>query len=292
MKTLTNSILEHKGLIHLDIGHNFLTNDEFVRLFGPVSRNKASIQRFECRGNALGGRALDNILSCVSRSLKVLDLSKNKLTEMNGEILRSYAANNVWIEAIHLTGNKKVKADSIESIKLDCQRNIQIQHFVLPRLARAEETGFKHKSIGNTCYSDYDVTELSFSGRSFHRLDFVAKFMIHNKESFEKLVLKDVRVEAGGEELTRALKGKAGNIDLKSIYLENVNLSLLGLKQVISSCAKMENLVEFSLVNMEYVKQQKIQDMLFKAFGRHKHLENLNLANNDLPNYDTMVQIL
>ena len=54
--------------------------------------------------------------------------------------------------------------------------------------------------------------------------------MIHNKESFEKLVLKDIRVDAGGEELTRALKSKAGNIDLRSIYLENVNLSLLGLK--------------------------------------------------------------
>ena len=91
-----------------------------------VSRNKTRIQRLECRGNELGGRALDNTLSCMSRSLKVLDLSKNRLTEMNGEVLRSYAATNVWIEAIHLGNNRKVKADCIESIKLDCQRNIQI----------------------------------------------------------------------------------------------------------------------------------------------------------------------
>ena len=32
---------------------------------------------------------------------------------------------------------------------------------------------------------------------------------------------------------------KLAHIDLKSIYLENVNLSLIGLKQVINSCAKM-----------------------------------------------------
>ena len=63
--------------------------------------------------------------------------------------------------------------------------------------------------------------------------------MIQNKESFERLELKDIHIEAGGEELTKALKGRAGDIDLKSIYLENVNLSLIGLKQVIDSCAKM-----------------------------------------------------
>ena len=51
----------------------------------------------------------------------------------------------------------------------------------------------------------------------------------------------------------------------------------------------MDNLVEFALVNMEYVKQEKIQEMLFKAFRHHKSLENLNLSSNDLPNYDAIV---
>ena len=136
---------------------------------------------------------------------------------------------------------------------------MQIQHFILPRLTLAKATGFKHKSLSNNSYRDYDVRELSFEGLSFYQLDFIAKFMIQNKESFEKLVLKDIHIEAGGEELTKALKGKVGDIDLRSIYLENVNLSLVGLKQVISSCAKMQNLVEFSLVKMEQVKQEKIQ---------------------------------
>lgn len=36
---------------------------------------------------------------------------------MNGEILQSYATNNVWIEAIHAEGNSKVKASSLEEIK-------------------------------------------------------------------------------------------------------------------------------------------------------------------------------
>ena len=55
--------------------------------------------------------------SCVSRFLKILDLSDNKLTEMNGEILQSYATNNVWIEAINVEGNSQVKAESLENIK-------------------------------------------------------------------------------------------------------------------------------------------------------------------------------
>ena len=45
---------------------------------------------------------------------------------------------------------------------------MQIQHFILPRLALAKETGFKHKGFGNNCYRDYDVTRLSFEGQSFH----------------------------------------------------------------------------------------------------------------------------
>ena len=54
--------------------------------------------------------------------------------------------------------------------------------------------------------------------------------MVENKESFEKLVLKNVHIEAGGEELAETLKGKAGDMDLKVLHLENVNLSLLGLR--------------------------------------------------------------
>lgn len=89
-------------------------------------------------------------------------------------------------------------------------------------------------------------------------MDFVAKFMIENKESFEKLVLKDVHIEAGGEELANTLKGKVGNLDLKIIYLENVNLTQLGLKNIINSCAHMRNLNELSLINMEGLKTERI----------------------------------
>ena len=61
-------------------------------------------------------------------------------------------------------------------------------------------------------------------------MDFVAKFIIQNKESFEKLVLKNVQIEARGIALTNVLKDKIHKIDLKEIYMENVNLSERGLK--------------------------------------------------------------
>lgn len=102
------------------------------------------------------------------------------------------------------------------------------------------------------------MSELCFQDISFHSMDFVAKFMIENKESFEKLVLKDVHIEAGGEELANTLKGKVGNLDLKIIYLENVNLTQLGLKNIINSCAHMRNLNELSLINMEGLKTERI----------------------------------
>ena len=81
-------------------------------------------------------------------------------------------------------------------------------------------------------------------------MDFVAKFIIQNKESFEKLVLKNVQIEARGIALTNVLKDKIHKIDLKEIYMENVNLSERGLKQLIISCKKMQKLKSLSLINM------------------------------------------
>lgn len=103
------------------------------------------------------------------------------------------------------------------------------------------------------------MSELTFQDLSFFKLDFLAKFMIENKESFEKLRLINVQIEEGGEALTNVLKGKTGDLDLKTIYLENVNLSYLGLKNIIGSCAKMLNLREFALINMEKVKEERTQ---------------------------------
>ena len=57
--------------------------------------------------------------------------------------------------------------------------------------------------------------------------------MVQNKESFEKLVLKNVHIEARGIALTNVLKDKVNKIDLKEIHIENVNLSEKGLKQMI-----------------------------------------------------------
>ena len=68
---------------------------------------------------------------------------------------------------------------------------------------------------------------------SFYRLDFVAKFMMQNKESFEKLYLKDVQIEAEGLHLTNVLRDKIHKIDLKVLYMENVTLNEKGLKAII-----------------------------------------------------------
>ena len=204
-------------------------------------------------------------------------------------MLKGYAEKNVWIEIISVDCNDKIKIEDTASIKHHCLHNIQIKHFILPRLAPASETGFKHKSLANNCYQEFDVRELTFQNCSFFRLAFVAKFMIENKESFEKLVLKNVHIEAGGEELAETLKGKAGDMDLKVLHLENVNLSLLGLRQIINSCGHMQNLKELSLINMEKVKQDRIQQILFKAFKTHKHLELLDLRENKLNSFDTIV---
>ena len=51
----------------------------------------------------------------------------------------------------------------------------------------------------------------------------------------------------------------------------------------------MQNLKELSLINMEKVKQDRIQQILFKAFKTHKHLELLDLRENKLNSFDTIV---
>ena len=63
-----------------------------------------------------------------------------------------------------LDKNVDVNPSHTSKINLECTLNIQIKEFILPRLPKAVETGFKHKSVAQNCYSDYDVSELSFDG--------------------------------------------------------------------------------------------------------------------------------
>ena len=91
-----------------------------------------------------------------------------------------------------------MNSSHISTIDYECKLNIQIKEFILPKLPLAVETGFKHKCVGHNCYSDYDVTTLSFDNMAFFTLDFVAKFMVQNKESFEKLILKNLQIESRG----------------------------------------------------------------------------------------------
>ena len=176
------------------------------------------------------------MLACVSRTLKVLDLSDNNLTEMNGEILRSYSRTNVWIEAINISDNQSIRGKFAESIKDQCFRNMQIKNFILKKLPLAEDTGFKHKSLCLNSFSEFDVSEIKLEGTSFHKLDFLAKFMVQNKESLECLILKDLNLGNGGTYLTHMFKGAARDMKLKRIWLENINFNLAGLKQLIKSC--------------------------------------------------------
>ena len=60
----------------------------------------------------------------MSHSLKILDLSKNNLNEINGQMLKGYAEKNVWIEIISVDGNDKIKIEDIASIKHHCLHNI------------------------------------------------------------------------------------------------------------------------------------------------------------------------
>ena len=110
---LAKAIGKHRNLKYLDISYTKISNDGFVELFEPMSKDKTKTQSLFCKGNNIGGKLLNAILASVSRSLKVLDLSDNNLSEMNGEILKGYARNNVWIEAIHLDSNTLVNTKTI-----------------------------------------------------------------------------------------------------------------------------------------------------------------------------------
>ena len=153
---------------------------------------------------------------------------------------------------------------------------MKIKEYILPRLPKAIDTGFHHKSAGHNCYSDYDVTECKFEDVAFFKMGFVAKFMVQNKESFEKLILRNVRIEARGIALTNVLKDKVHKIDLKVIHMENVTLSEKGLKSLVVSCSKMKGLKELYLINMPGVRDN--MHLVEKAFVHHKTLEVLNLS--------------
>ena len=47
-----------------------------------------------------------------------------------------------------LTGNKDVQPDIEYKIQEECNLNIQIKKFTLPRLSSASPTGLTHKDLG------------------------------------------------------------------------------------------------------------------------------------------------
>ena len=108
----------------------------------------------------------------------MLDLSDNNLSEFNAQVLRHYAKNNVWIEAIHLSGNALIKGKVAQSIIDRCTKNIQIKEYILRKLPLAEDTGFKHSGLCQNCYSEFDVSTVFLEGMEFYKLDFLAAFMV------------------------------------------------------------------------------------------------------------------
>jgi len=56
-------------------------------------------------------------------------------------------------------------------------------------------------------------------------------------------------MEGRATSLTDVFKDKVQKLDLKMIHLENVNLSLIGLRAIIIQCKKMKNLKELNLIN-------------------------------------------
>ena len=111
---LIGTALEHHpNLTYFDISYNKLENNGFQHLFFPISRNRTKLEELQCRGNEIGGKSIDKILSSISRSLRVLNLNNNQLNEMNGQILLDTARNNVVLEQVSIDNNEQVNADHI-----------------------------------------------------------------------------------------------------------------------------------------------------------------------------------
>ena len=99
-----------------------------------------------------------------------------------------------------------------------------------------------------------------------------------------------MHVEAAGIALTNAMKDKENKIDLKVIYIENVNLNAKGIKHLIKHCKSMKKLQELALINIKGVDQAI--EFIEKSFMHHKSLEILNVSGNDLPDFDSIIEIM
>jgi len=94
-------------------------NMEFIKLFEAVSVSK--ISTFHCRKNLVGGNKIDHVLFCRSRWLKILDLTKNRLSEHNGKLLVRYAKQNCTIEYLTLDKNHLISAQAMKEIDEECR---------------------------------------------------------------------------------------------------------------------------------------------------------------------------
>ena len=131
MTEFSQVIAEHKSLKYLDVSANRIRNRAFSKLFTAVQSPNSKVSTFHCRKNYFGGQRIDEILYIRSRHLEVLDFSRNKLTEINGEILLKSVKANIFISKLILNKNIFVSANVINEVNEECFQNVLIKQRIL-----------------------------------------------------------------------------------------------------------------------------------------------------------------
>ena len=79
---------------------------------------------------------------------------------------------------------------------------------------------------------------------------------------------------------------------LKTIKLDSVNFSDKSVRQLVGYCKQMKELQEFSLINMHARMREDTLVNIGSSFINHESLEKLDLSNNNLANFDSIIKLL
>ena len=78
------------------------------------------------KNNLIGGAEIDDIFASNSKSLNVLSLEDNKLSESNAACLVEFSKKNMTILQIGVKGNQDITSELIYQLNDECRMNICI----------------------------------------------------------------------------------------------------------------------------------------------------------------------
>ena len=129
----------------------------------------------------------------------------------------------------------------------------------------------------DTCYREYDVSELCIENQKLDYVDFIQKFIRWNVDC-KTLKLVNLDLSRVQDQVKHVFDPQRSNLEnLQTLHVENVNLNNKSMRRFLRSLRKMRWLKNLHLINMEEL--EPLMDVLAESIGKLQELKVLDVKN-------------